>query len=116
MAKYKRHYSFEPVNEAGKYPIKGCNAFSIYNAGNTIMTVNKTVPVEPLALFKGDDAHPDIEEDFDCFLEFNVGTDTPADFTTPTPGTFGRFGATTNPAGTKEMRAIIIKTHLTEIA
>ena len=114
MAKIKRTYSFEPVNDTGKYPITGCNAFTIYNAGNTVMTVNKTVPIEPLGSFKGEEAHPDIEEDFDCYLEFNTAFDvTPADYTTPTPGTFGSHGSSVNPAGIKEARAIIIKTHLT---
>lgn len=112
MAKYKRHYVLEPL-QRGLNKITGCNSFSIYNAGNTVCTVNRILPLEPMALLEGAECHPDIEEEADIYIEFNDALDVAAaDILTPTGGTFGNAGSDSNPTAIKDSRVIIIKTVL----
>lgn len=113
MAKYKRSYSFEIITEAGKLDVSGCNSFAILNAGNTLVTLDTIIPLEPLDSFRGGEAHPDIEEAHVFDVEFAIGPDVPpADFITPVGGVFGTAYQSSNANGVRDSRCILIKTHI----
>lgn len=96
--RYHRTTKRELIDANRKYNTSGCNTYSIYNIGNTIVTIDGILPLLPKEQFEGPNEHPDIFDYSDIDIQF-------AEFP------YSGFASTT---ANKDNRVIITKSYVTK--
>ena len=113
MPRFKRKYSFAMLTETGKLKATACNSFTLYNAGNVNVTIDRILVLQPGDCWPDNNDTVDIEDDHEFSIEFNIGDGLPPpSFEAPVPGFGARDGSGTNPTGKFDTRVVLIKSHL----
>lgn len=110
--KFRRNILFEQVDKTRQWSAQGCHSFSIYNAGNVNVTINKVLVLEPLSLWEGPIENPNVNDWSNIDIEFDTKND---------PTGYTPVGGTAPPAGTvipgdppppRDTRVVIFKSFL----
>lgn len=58
--KYSGHIGIEGIEIAGVYNCDGCAEYSIFNAGNTNVTIDGILVIRPRETWRGPSMHPEV--------------------------------------------------------
>ncbi len=81
MAKYKGKSKRELLDRNQRWQASGCSTWSIFNAGNTLISIDNAIVLYPGETYEGPEMHPDVELQCEFDITFaNVGNYAIEDF------------------------------------
>lgn len=110
---YKRETLVELITETRLWNAQGCNSYTIYNQGNTNVTINGAFILEPKMSFSSPEENPDVADWSDINIQFDK-VNTPK-FVSPQAGVLAaliEYNPDTDPPPDKDNRIVIFKSFL----
>lgn len=70
MSKYQRTTKRDLIDSSRKLNAAGCSTYSVYNTGNTIVTLDGIYPLLPGEQYEGANENPEVEDFSDIDILF----------------------------------------------
>lgn len=71
MKKLERRTQMSSMSEPGVFKAGGCHSWTLYNAGNTNITIGGTLPLLPGQSFEGPQERPDVLDETELDVVFD---------------------------------------------